>query len=179
LKQQEAGMAKKQAPQSPPDLAIKSDKPGRMKLVLIVVFIVLLAIIASVLATWLLLRANDGDQAAAQPEAATARQAALYEPLTPAFVVNYEHQGRQRYLQVSMALMGRDAVAMSALKHHMPLLRNRLVLLLGRQDFEALSTGAGRELLRQQITAEVQALSQKEVGAVAVQQVLFTNFVLQ
>lgn len=174
-------MAKKQAPQSPPDLAAKVDKPGRMKPVLVVVAIVLLAMTLSVVATWLLLKDDEDDQAEVQPPAGaeSARRPALYEPLTPAFVVNYDHKGRQRYLQVSMALMGRDPEAMNALKHHAPMLRNRLVLLLGRQDFEVLSTSAGKELLRQQVTADVQELAQKEVGAVAVEQVLFTNFVLQ
>ena len=61
----------------------------------------------------------------------------------------------------------------------MPVLRNRLVLLLAGQDFEALSTPAGRESLRQQITADVQALAEAEVGTATVEQVLFTNFVLQ
>ena len=69
--------------------------------------------------------------------------------------------------------------ALDALKVHMPLLRNRLVMLLSSQDFEALKTPVGKEMLRQQATASVQELAQKEIGKLAIEQVLFTNFVLQ
>src|SRR3546814_6350248 len=97
----------------------------------------------------------------------------------PAFVVNFSNKGRQRYMQVSIALMSRDQAALDALKVHMPLLRNRLVMLFSSQDFEALKTPVGKEMLRQQATASVQELAQKEIGKLAVEQVLFTNFVLQ
>lgn len=176
-------MAKKQAPQSPPDPDAKPVSSRRLKPVIMVGLIVLLAVCLSVAGTWLLFRkdsaAPETTPAESVEETAPARQPALYEPLTPAFVVNFDHQGRQRYLQVSMALMGRDAERMNTLKVHMPVLRNRLVLLLGRQDFELLMTPAGKEALRQQITADVQELAQKEVGGPTVEQVLFTNFVLQ
>ena len=115
-------------------------------------------------------------------EAATTvsgKQPAIYEVLMPAFVVNFNHKGRQRYMQVSIALMSRDQAALDALKVHMPLLRNRLVMLLSSQDFEALKTLVGKEMLRQQATASVQELAQKEIGKLAIEQVLFTNFVLQ
>ena len=37
----------------------------------------------------------------------------------------------------------------------------------------------GKEMLRQQATATVQELAKQETGAMTVEQVLFTNFVLQ
>jgi len=40
-------------------------------------------------------------------------------------------------------------------------------------------TPVGKEMLRQQATSTVQELAQKEIGKLAVEQVLFTNFVLQ
>ncbi|MBU2324083.1 MAG: flagellar basal body-associated FliL family protein, partial [Gammaproteobacteria bacterium] len=44
---------------------------------------------------------------------------------------------------------------------------------------ESLITPVGKEMLRQQATASVQELAQKETGKLAVEQVLFTNLVLQ
>ncbi|MCY1309879.1 Flagellar basal body-associated protein FliL [compost metagenome] len=61
----------------------------------------------------------------------------------------------------------------------MPVLRNRLVMLFSGQDFEALITPVGKEMLRQQATASVQELAQQETGKLTVEQVLFTNLVLQ
>ncbi len=58
-------------------------------------------------------------------------------------------------------------------------MRNQLVMLFSSQDFAALATPVGKEMLRQQATASVQELAQKETGKVAIEQVLFTNFVLQ
>lgn len=177
-------MAKKQPPLSPPDPDAKPKPARRLKPALLIGLIVVLAMLLSALGTWLAFRKDSpdaGQDAAADTAEAVApsRQPAVYEPLMPAFVINYEHKGRQRYLQVSMALMGRDSTGMAKLKAHMPVLRNRLVLLLAGQDFEALSTPAGKESLRQQITADVQALAEAEVGTATVEQVLFTNFVLQ
>ena len=117
-------------------------------------------------------------QASAEP-AVPLKQPAIYEELSPAFVVNFTQQGRARYMQVSVALMARDQVALDALKVHMPVLRNRLVMLFSGQDFASLITPVGKEMLRQQATASVQELAQKEIGKLAVEQVLFTNFVLQ
>lgn len=175
-------MAKKQAPQTPPESKSQPAGKSRLKLIILLVGALLLAICLSVAGTWFLLSKGGNDKQAgeevAQP-AASGKQQAVYTPLMPAFVVNFNHQGRQRYMQVSMTLMGRDQAALDALKVHMPLLRNRLVMLLSGGDFEALSTPMGKEMLRQQVTASVQDVAQKETGNLAVEQVLFTNFVLQ
>ncbi|MCY1458553.1 Flagellar basal body-associated protein FliL [compost metagenome] len=61
----------------------------------------------------------------------------------------------------------------------MPVLRNKLVMLFSGQNFDTLVTPVGKEMLRQQATATVQELAKQETGELAVEQVLFTNFVLQ
>jgi flagellar FliL protein len=170
-------MAKQQAPQSPTDLQATSG--GKLKVILLALVALLLAVGLSIGATWYLLTRGEAPAETAAAAVKPGKVAAVYEPLMPAFVVNFPHQGRQRYLQVSMSLMGRDQASMDALKKHMPLLRNNLVMLLSSQDFEVLSSAAGKELLRQQVSASVQELAQKEVGQLTVEQVLFTNFVLQ
>jgi flagellar FliL protein len=82
-------------------------------------------------------------------------------------------------MQVSVALMARNQAELDALKVHMPLIRNRLVMLFSGQDFGALMTPVGKEMLRSQATAVVQEVAQKETGKTVVEQVLFTNIVLQ
>jgi flagellar FliL protein len=175
-------MAKKEAAQAPADGEAKP--AGKMKLIIIIVIAVLLAVGLSVGGTWFFLSKKDGAADEAKAEAAAehaqpVKQAAIYEELTPAFVVNFNYQGRARYMQVSVALMTRDQAALDALKVHMPVLRNRLVMLFSSQDFASLITPVGKEMLRQQATASVQELAQKETGKVTVEQVLFTNLVLQ
>ena len=178
-------MAKKDAPTSPANAEAAPAGKGKLKLIILVVVALLLVVGLSIGGTWFLLNKGDGKheaEAGAEEGAAAVppgKQQAIYEPLAPAFVVNFNQKGRQRYMQVSVALMARDQMALDALKVHMPLLRNRLVMLFSSQDFEALITPVGKEMLRQQATASVQELAQKETGKLAVEQVLFTNFVLQ
>ncbi|MCQ4263655.1 flagellar basal body-associated protein FliL [Stutzerimonas stutzeri] len=177
-------MAKKQAPAAVPPTgpeAVSAGK-GRLKLIIVIVVAMLVAVALSVGGTLYFMGKGDDLGGSKSEEAAavvSGKQPAIYEVLMPAFVVNFNHKGRQRYMQVSIALMTRDQAALDALKVHMPLLRNRLVMLLSSQDFEALKTPVGKEMLRQQATASVQELAQKEIGKLAVEQVLFTNFVLQ
>lgn len=176
--------------QGPPDTPIPGAEtaPGgkrKLKLIIAVVLGLLLAVGLSVGSTLYFMNKGEPEEAAASetPDAAlsSGKQPAIYEPLAPAFIVNFNgaNGGRQRYMQVSVALMSRDAAALTALKEHMPLLRNQLVMLFSSQDFAALATPVGQEMLRQQATASVQELAQRELGKVAIEQVLFTNYVLQ
>lgn len=179
-------MAKKEEAKAPAaDADGKPAGKSKLKLIILIVVGLLLAIGLSVGATLFFLKGDKKEEAKSEEHAKTedvgkpVKKQAIYEVLAPAFVVNYNFKGRQRYMQVSVALMGRDKAEMDALHEHMPVLRNNLVMLFSGQDFEALSTPVGKEMLRQQTTASVQALAQKETGKMAVEQVLFTNIVLQ
>ena len=179
-------MAKKEEAKAPAaDADGKPAGKSKLKLIILIVVGLLLAIGLSVGATLFFLKGDKKEEAKSEEHAATedagkpVKKQAFNEVLAPAFVVNYTFRGRQRYMQVSVALMGRDKAELDALHEHMPVLRNNLVMLFSGQDFEALSTPVGKEMLRQQTTASVQALAQKETGKMAVEQVLFTNIVLQ
>jgi flagellar FliL protein len=154
---------------------------GKLKFIIIIVVALLLAIGASVGGTWFFLHksAAKTEEHAAEAAAPTGKAPAIYEPMAPAFVVNLDQNGRQRYLQVSITLMTRDKAGLDALKVHMPVIRNNLVMLFSGQSFDALATPIGQEMLRQKATASVQEVAQKEVGKLVVDQLLFTNFVLQ
>ena len=176
-------MAKKPAPKPPAaDGGEKTGGAGKLKLIILGVVVLLLAIGGSVGATLFFLGKDRGAEPAAEAASEPAvpvRQPALYEEVAPAFIANFKYQGRQRYMQVSVALMARNQAELDALKVHMPLIRNRLVMLFSGQDFGALMTPVGKEMLRNQATAVVQELAQKETGKTVVEQVLFTNIVLQ
>ena len=161
------------------DAATPPAGKGKLKLILMIVLGLLLAIGASVGGTWYIMHSSASKPAPTAETATNVKQPAIFEQMLPAFVANYNQNGRQRYLQVSITLLARNQADLDALKVHMPVLRNNLVMLFSGQDFEALSTPVGKEMLRQQTTASVQTLAQKETGKMAVEQVLFTNIVLQ
>lgn len=152
---------------------------GKLKLILLLVVALLLAVGLSVGATWFVMHKSESAPAV-DPAQANVKAAAIYEPLAPAFVVNFNQNGRQRYMQVSITMQGRNQADLDALKVHMPVIRNNLVMMFSGQGFDTLaSSPVGQEMLRQKATAVVQEVAQKEVGKPVVDQLLFTNFVLQ
>ena len=152
---------------------------GKLKLIIVMVVALLLAVGLSVGATWFFMHNAQSNAAPAPETAVVGKQPAVFEQLAPAFVANYNQNGRQRYMQVSITMMARNQGDLDALKVHMPVIRNNLVMLFSGQDFATLASPVGQEMLRQKATASVQEVAQKELGKVVIEQLLFTNFVLQ
>ena len=162
------------------DAAVKDPAgKGKLKLILVIAAALLLAIGLSVGATWYFMHGAQSKPEPAADAAGNAKPAAIYEAMAPAFIANYNQNGRQRYMQVSITLQARNQADLDALKVHMPVIRNNLVMLFSGQSFDTLATPVGQEMLRQKVTASVQEVAQKELGKVVVEQALFTNFVLQ
>lgn len=104
---------------------------------------------------------------------------AIYYPLKPSILVHYDTRGRQRYLQADMTLMTRDDDVIAAIETHMPMIRNALVMIIGGQIYEEVQTAEGKELMRLECLQELQRLLELEIGKPGVEQVLFTNLVMQ
>jgi flagellar FliL protein len=119
------------------------------------------------------------------PPAETAENAhpaqtpAIYYPIKPALMVNFNVRGRQRFLQAELTLMTRDGSVIGAVELHQAMIRNSLIMLIGGKSFEDLQTAEGKELLRQDCLQEIQRLLQQEIGKPGIEQVLFTDFVMQ
>ena len=152
---------------------------GKLKLIILIVVALLLAIGLSVGATWYFMHSAQSKPAVVAETAPVGKQPAVFEAMAPAFVANYNQGGRQRYMQVSITMLARNQADLDALKVHMPVIRNNLVMLFSGQDFATLASPVGQEMLRQKATASVQEVAQKELGKVVIEQLLFTNFVLQ
>ena len=82
-------------------------------------------------------------------EAANQTKPALYLPLQPALVANFEDPNAgAAYLQIEMQLMARDQHPLDIAKEHMPLIRNNLLLIMSSQKVAELKTRAGKEQLQ-------------------------------
>lgn len=108
-----------------------------------------------------------------------AKLPAIYIPLKPPIVVNYNSRGRQRFVEAKITLMVRSEAVLSAVELHMPMIRNTMVMVLGGQIYEDLQTPEGKEQVRQQLLKKTQAIVEAEIGEPGIEQVLFTNFVMQ
>lgn len=116
---------------------------------------------------------------------------AVYFEMTPNFTINFTVNGRQRYLQAAVTLLHRDPALDDLLSLHMPAIRNGLVMLFSSKSFDELQTPEGKEQLKADSLLIIQSLLKKEQDALVasgatkglslatVEQVLFTNFVMQ
>lgn len=111
--------------------------------------------------------------------AAEAPIAAIYIPIKPSFVVNYGGPGRLRYIKADITLRVKDSTTANQVRHHIPYLRNNLVLLLSKQTDDAVDTQAGKELLRQAALEEIHAVLEEEEGESGVVDLYFDNFIVQ
>lgn len=159
--------------------AAPENQAGARKKKLVFIAVGIAAAILAVFTIWYLLRDDSAEDI--DPRAAAGLPAkALYIELDPAFVVTFgDTRSRQRFLQVSLAVLARDARAADLVKLHQPLLRHRLNLLLSEQDIEVLRTDDGKQALRQACARVVNEFLATHAPGMAIEQVLFTNFVMQ
>jgi flagellar FliL protein len=168
-------MAEDNAPaQAPP-------KKGKLKLILILTLLVLLAIGLSVVGTlWFTGADIPGLSSKDTPteEVEDVFVPSGYTVLEKALVTTVQAEGRQRYVQVYLALEAKDQNALDAAKLHMPLLRSQLIGVLAGSDFTELQTPDGRKALAEKMLVAANGVLEQE-GEPPLLRVLFRNFVVQ
>jgi flagellar FliL protein len=118
-------------------------------------------------------------EADASSDTAPASVSTTYIPLAPPFVVNYGGKGRLKYLKAEMSVRVDDMESANSVRHHMPLIRNNLVMLFSRQSEEDVSTQEGKERLRKTALQEINDLITAEDGKSGVVDVYFNNLIIQ
>ena len=104
---------------------------------------------------------------------------AVYLALDPAFVVNFEDQGVVRFLQITAEVGTHDPLVLDAVKLHMPIIRNDLVMLFSNLNLANVTTREGKEKLRADALLEVQKVLQEQTGEPGIENIYFTSFVMQ
>jgi flagellar protein FliL len=104
--------------------------------------------------------------------------AAVYFPIDPPLVVNFEEGSAVRFLQITMEVMAHDQKAIETVQKNIPLIRNNLLLLMSNRNYQSLMSREGKEKLREEALAEIRAV-QKKQGGTDVDDLLFTSFVVQ
>jgi flagellar FliL protein len=169
-------MAEDKAPaQAPP-------KKGKLKFILILTLLVVLAIGLSVAGTLWFIGADIPGLSSGE-EGSTETTEAVFVPsgyavLDKALVTTIQAEGRQRYAQVYLALEAKDPSALEAAKLHMPLLRSQLLGVIAGMDYIELQTPEGRRSMADQLLIAANGVLEQE-GEPPLQRVLFRNFVVQ
>lgn len=167
-------MAEEKKAEDNQDEGSKSNK----KLIIIIALVAVLAIGLSVGVTLFLLGGDEGPAPEAAVEAEPVKVPASYFDLKPAFLVTFNVEGRQRYMQFSISASSRDLAIFNSLEHHMPLIRSRLISTYSSMDFNEIKTQTGKEALQIKTVEVINAVLESE-GEGQIENVYFTNFVLQ
>jgi flagellar FliL protein len=113
-------------------------------------------------------------------KAAEPKLPAIYVEFQPPFVVNFDAKGVMRFLQVSMQVMTRDHETSELIKLHDPKIRNNMLLLLGSQTIDTISTMEAKEELRKKALETIAKIVEDEGGeGKKVEDLFFTSFVMQ
>jgi flagellar FliL protein len=164
-----------QATVAAPQAAAPAQKKSK-KLLFIAIGVVVLAAAGGGAAFFL----SKGNAPAKAASKEAVKAPALYLPMDPPFVVNFQAEQAVRYLQVTVQLMTREQETLQFLKSHDPIIRNDLLLLFGNQPYATISTVQGKEALRTQALETVRKAVAAEGGkADKVEAVYFTSFVIQ
>ena len=177
--------------------------PNHMKLVIVGAVALFVAVLGAQVAAPLLNRvieghsqaaapAAEGEQAAGEEPAPIALAAAeaekpekteplapaQYVPLDPPFVVSFDEEDGTRYLQLQLQAMARSEKTIEEIKKHAPALRNSILFQLNGYKLAELTTLAGKEKLRADLTTKANEVLAKN-GEGQIEELYFTNFVIQ
>ena len=154
------------------DIGTEEGKSGGKKKLIIIGLLLLVLLGGGASAYFFLFSGDDA-------EIDLTNEPSIYLSLDPVFVVDFMVDGRQRYIQLNMTVMSKDAAQINAVTLHMPLIRNSLVLLFSSQSFSDLQTAEGKIALKQASTDAINGILEQETGQGGIDHVLFTNFVMQ
>lgn len=164
-------MAKKEQAEQEP-----SAGGGKKKLILIIVGALLLVSV-SVGVTVMLLGGSDED-AVVEVDPGPVKGDAEYIELKP-FTVNLDPNDPVAFLQVQVQVLTYYEEVSDELNKHKPLIRNNLMLLFGEQKSSDLRTPEGKAALQQKVQESIQSIIDKYGAGGEVDNVFFTNFVMQ
>lgn len=109
-----------------------------------------------------------------------------HEPETPpvfvtleSFTVNLQPDPDEKFLQVDLTVKVAKPEQEEELKHHMPEIRNRVLMLLTSKKASELTTLEGKNALAKEITEQIKLPFSKEGHPQEVLGVFFTSFVVQ
>lgn len=104
----------------------------------------------------------------------------IYVEMQPPFVTSIgEATGRLSYVKAEVTLRVTSAEAETAVNNHKPRLRHEMVMMLGNQNREELSTPQGQEALRAKALERFNQVLEEEQTGAQIKDVLFTSFVVQ
>lgn len=156
-----------------------SAPPKKSKIKLIAIAAVVLLGIGGGAAYFLLGTSAETEGELLDAEAEVPVEEAHYLTLDPSFIVNLPDRGKQRFLQASVTLMARTSTALFRIEQNMPVIRHTITNVLSAQTISSIQSPGGIEQVRSQALDQINTVLTAELGSEAIEQLLFTAFVMQ
>ena len=154
-----------------------SASPGPMKRIILIALIAIIAAGAAGAGVWFFM--SKRDPAAASAAEALPPPAPLFFPLESMTVNLQSDDGQQHFLRIGLTLKLSDAKTQQELTDHMPELRSRILLALSNHHPDDLAPLDGKRALATELKSLIEEPTDKGAPPVHVDDVLFTEFVVQ
>jgi flagellar FliL protein len=152
--------------------------PGPLKRIILIALIAIIAAGAAGAGVWFFM--SKRAPAAASGEAAPPPSAApLFFPLESMTVNLQSDDGQQHFLRIGLTLKLGDARTQQELTDHMPEVRSHILLALSNKHPDELAPLEGKRALANELKTLIEQPSDKGAAPISVQDVLFTEFVVQ
>jgi flagellar FliL protein len=155
--------------------------PGPMKRILLISLIALLAAAAAGAGTWFFMSRHEAAPLPAQSAAAAVAPLAVpvFFPLEPMTVNLQSDDGQQRFLRIGLTLKLNDPKVQQQLTDHMPEVRSRVLLALSNKHPDDLAPLEGKRALATELKTLIEQPNDKGAPPISIEDVLFTEFVVQ
>ncbi|APR37283.1 flagellar basal body-associated protein FliL [Paraburkholderia sp. SOS3] len=163
-----------------PQAAVPPRSPGLIKRSLMIALIALVAAALAGGGTWFYMSRHE-TAAAAQPAAQAPKPSPVpvFFALEPMTVNLQSDDGEQHYLRIGLTLKLNDQQTQEHLTQHMPEIRSRVLLALSNKHPDELAPLDGKRALAKELAALIEQPTETGGAPVHVDDVLFTEFVVQ
>lgn len=100
-----------------------------------------------------------------------------YLPIKPKLIVNLE--GRRRYLRTDIQLMIDGKENLERIRQYLPIIRHSLIMLFSDLPEKRVTNLEQREKLRRDALQEVRKVLDRYAGSEGIEDILFTEFLVQ
>jgi len=153
---------------------------GSRKLLWLMMVLLILSSSAAAVAIYMVLTQQDSEaQSVTQTEVMPEPKAPIFMPIKP-FTVNLaDDDYGPRLLYTGLTLKLGDEESKAILEQHMPQVRSRLLTLFSGKQAGELTSPGGKQRLADQVVAALEAPMSVNQPEVAINDVLFTEFIVQ
>jgi len=103
-----------------------------------------------------------------------------YYPLEPDIITNYVKPGKRiGFVRISVELLVNSSANLAIVQRHAPLIRDRIITILGEQNEKEVKSFAEREAIRLRCLLEINEVVSAVANRRPVQDVFFTKFLYQ